>query len=343
MDQKRNKFPHDQDNRIQKLYYDVNIHTISNRTKLQNVKKKFWKYLKYLQKKYNNDVQPKLIELQKIRDGLYIQLQQANKFSFIHNPTSEHEEKRKALVPIFREADENYEEMKYEEHFYDEVIGDIQDKIDEFKTQQKALKHYKNCAQCEKLDKVTNCGCKSNHKLCYDCIYDKTECPVCNEDLNLVHCDICMEYKKELVDTGCKNKHQTCKDCLDKIQKNKRRRALDNNIRNGYHRDTEPYYFKYKCPFCRGSCNIECGRDEYYHNYDDNDYGYDDYGSDEEFWRRDEENEDLDRDARRDREEEDRRDYMEEEDRRDYMEEEDRREDRRESMRERARERRARM
>ena len=49
----RNQFPHDQDNRIQKLYYDVNIHTISNRTKLQNVKNKFWKYLKYLQKKYN--------------------------------------------------------------------------------------------------------------------------------------------------------------------------------------------------------------------------------------------------------------------------------------------------
>jgi hypothetical protein len=342
------------------LYYDVNIHTIFNRTKLQNVKKKFWKYLKYLQKKYNNDVQPKLIELQKIRDGLYIQLQQANKFSFIHNPTSEHEEKRKALVPIFREADENYEEMKYEEHFYDEVIGDIQDKIDEFKTQQKALKHYKNCAQCEKLDKVTNCGCKSNHKLCYDCIYDKTECPVCNEDLNLVHCDICMEYKKELVDTGCKNKHQTCKDCLDKIRKNKRRRELDHNIRNGYHRGSDPYYFKYKCPFCRGVVNIECGRAEYYNNYNVNDYGYADYESDEEFWRRDEENEDLDRDARRDREEEDRRDareeedrrdreeedrrdYMEEEDRRDYMEEEDRREDRRESMRERARERRARM
>jgi hypothetical protein len=97
-----------------------------------------------------------------------------------------------------------------------------------------------------------------------------------------------MEYKKELVDTGCKNKHQTCKDCLDKIQKNKRRRGLDHNIRNGYHRDSEPYYFKYKCPFCRGAVNIECGRDEYYNNYNDNDYGYADYESDEEFWRRDE-------------------------------------------------------
>ena len=100
---------------------------------------------------------------------------------------------------------------------------------------------------------------------------------------------------KELVDTGCKNKHQTCKDCLDKIQTKKRRRALDNNIRNGYHRDTEPYYFKYKCPFCRGVANIECDRAEYYNNSDDNDYGYDDYESDEEFWRRDVENDEEDR------------------------------------------------
>jgi hypothetical protein len=228
MDQKRNKFPHDPDNRIQKLYYDVNIHTIFNRTKLQNVKNKFWKYLKYLQKKYNNDIQPKLLELQNIRDELYAQWQRAKRISLIHNPTPENEEKRKALVPIFREADENYEEMKYEEHFYDEVIGDIQDKIDEFKTQQKALKHYKKCVHCEKMDKVTNCGCKSNHKLCSVCSDDITECPVCNEDLGLQHCDICMQNKKEIVETGCTNKHQTCNECLDKIK-------TKNN----------------KCPFCR--------------------------------------------------------------------------------------------
>jgi hypothetical protein len=139
------------------------------------------------------------------------------------------------------------------------------------------------------MDMVTISGCKSEHKLCSECIYDKTECPVCKEDLGLVHCDICYEYKKELVDTGCKNKHQTCKDCLQQIQKNKRRRELNHNIRNGYHRDTEPYYFKYKCPFCRDTVNYECGRAEYYDNYSVNDYGYADYESDEEFWRRDEE------------------------------------------------------
>ena len=73
MEQFRNQFPYDQDNRIQKLYYDVNINTIFNRTTLQNVKNKFWKYLIYLNKKYFNDIQPKLIELQKIRDELYVE------------------------------------------------------------------------------------------------------------------------------------------------------------------------------------------------------------------------------------------------------------------------------
>jgi len=286
MELKRNRFPDDPVNRIQKLYYDVNIHTIFNRTKLQNVKNKFGKYIDYLNKKYYNDIQPKLLELQKIRDGLYIQLQRAKKDAFIHNPIHESHKKRDLLIPIFDDADDNYEEMKMEDHFYDEVIYTIQDKLREIKNQQTKIKHYKKCAHCEKMDIVTISGCKSNHKLCYNCIDYKTECPVCNEDLGLVHCDICMEYKKELVDTGCKNKHQTCKDCLHQIQKNKRRRELDHNIRNGYHRDTEPYYFKYKCPFCRGTVNYECDRDEYYNNYSVNDYSYADYESDEEFWRR---------------------------------------------------------
>ena len=222
----RNQFIDDQDNRIQKLYYDVKIHTIFNRTKLQNVKNKFGKYIDYLNKKYYNDIQPKLLKLQNIRDGLYIQLQRAKKNAFIHNPIHESHKKRDLLIPVFSEADDNYEEMKYEEHFYDEVIYTIQDKLTEIKNQQKKLKHYKKCAHCEKMDMVTISGCKSEHKLCSECIYDKTECPVCNEDLGLVHCDICYEYKKELVDTGCKNKHQTCKDCLDKIQTKKKKKSI---------------------------------------------------------------------------------------------------------------------
>jgi len=227
----RNKFPDDHDKRIQKLYYDVKIYTIFNRTKLQNVKNKFWKYVTYLNKKYYNDIQPKLLELQKIRDELYVQCKRAKRISLIHNPTPENVEKREALVPIFRKADEEYEEMKYEEYYYDNVISTIYDKLDEIKNQQKKFKHYKKCESCEKMDIITICGCIFNHKLCSDCIYDKTECPVCDEDLGLVYCDICYEYKKELVETGCKNKHQTCKNCLLKIKHK-------NNL----------------CPFCRGCC-----------------------------------------------------------------------------------------
>ena len=295
MELNQNQFPDDPDNRIQKMYYDVKIHTIFNRTKLQNVKNKFWKYITYLNKKYYNDIQPKLLELQKIRDELYVQCQRAKKKAFIHNPTHKSHKKRDLLIPIFRKADYEYEEMKCEQYFYDLAIDDIMDKIQDIKTHQNKIKHYKKCDHCEKMDTITICGCKSKHKLCSECIYDKTECPVCNEDLDLQHCDICMEYKKELVDIGCKNKHQTCKECLQQIQKNKRRRELDHNIRNGYHRDTEPYYFKYKCPFCRDTVNYECGRTEYYNNYNDNDYGYDDYESDEEFWMRDVENDEEDR------------------------------------------------
>ena len=44
MEQERWSFTHDENNRIQKLYYDVNINTTFNKTKLQNVKNKFIKY-----------------------------------------------------------------------------------------------------------------------------------------------------------------------------------------------------------------------------------------------------------------------------------------------------------
>jgi len=228
----RNQFLHDQSNRIQKLYYDININTIFNRSKLQNVKKKFYKYVNYLINYEKINIQPKLLELQHIRYEAYNQWQRAKRISLIHNPTPENVEKRKALVPIFRKLDDEYEEMKCEEHLYGEVIYAIQDKLTEIKNQQKKLRHYRKCSHCEKKDMVYNSGCKSKHKLCSDCSDDITECPVCEEDLGLQYCAICMENKKEIVETGCENKHQTCKQCLDKI-------IRKNNM----------------CPFCRGYCS----------------------------------------------------------------------------------------
>ena len=60
-------FPHDQDKRIQQLYYDVNIHTIFNKTKLRNLKHKFYKYVNYLTKYKKNVIQPALLEYQKYK------------------------------------------------------------------------------------------------------------------------------------------------------------------------------------------------------------------------------------------------------------------------------------
>ena len=235
MEQKRIVFPDDQDNRIQKLYYDVDINTIFNKTKLQNLKNKFCRYVKYVNTKYYTDIQAKVLVLENIRDEAYMQWQRAKRISLIHNPTPENAEKRKALVPIFRKADEEYEVMLCEQYFYDQIMDDIQYKIYEIKKQVKHIyKHYRKCAHCEKMAMVTISGCKSEHNLCSDCSDDITECPVCNEDLGLQYCSICMENKKEIVETGCENKHQTCKECLDKI-------IRKNNV----------------CPYCRDFCSKE--------------------------------------------------------------------------------------
>jgi len=100
--------------------------------------------------------------------------------------------------------------------------------------QRNIYKHYRKCAHCEKMNMLAISGCKSKHKLCSDCSDDITECPVCEEDLGLQYCAICMENKKKIVETGCENKHQTCKECLDKI-------IRKNNM----------------CPFCRDYCSKE--------------------------------------------------------------------------------------
>ena len=104
-------FPDDQDNRIQKLYYDADIETNFNKTNLRNLKNKFCRYENYITKKHIRVIQPKLLELQKIRDEVDRQEQQLT-FFYLHNPTLETIEKRKALIPIFRKAEEEYEDLK---------------------------------------------------------------------------------------------------------------------------------------------------------------------------------------------------------------------------------------
>ena len=236
-------FPDDQDNRIQKLYYDADIETNFNKTNLRNLKNKICRYENYITKKHITVIQPKLLELQKIRDDVDRQEQRLT-FFYLHNPTLETIEKQptletiekqKALIPIFRKAEEEYEDLKAIACEYKVSIRYMYDIINAIKEQVKNIyKHYRKCAHCAKMNMVTISGCKSKHKLCPECICDKTECPVCEEDLGLQYCAICMENKKEIIETGCENKHQTCKECLDKI-------IGKNN----------------KCPFCRGCCSKE--------------------------------------------------------------------------------------
>ena len=71
MEHPLNTFPHDHNKRIHKLYYDVNINTIFNRTKLQNVKNKFVKYVKFITKFKQNVVDPAIHTYQKIQDDAY--------------------------------------------------------------------------------------------------------------------------------------------------------------------------------------------------------------------------------------------------------------------------------
>ena len=258
MELNRIQFPHDQDNRIQKLYYDVNINTIFNRTKLQNVKNKFVKYVKFITKFKQNVVDPAIHTYQKIQDDAYQTTKEVESRDANASFTMEDVYYSQAAFSIYNDAKDDCDSVKDFSLYWADSIVYIYNKINEIKKQQRNIyKHYRKCAHCKQLDMVTTCGCKSNHKLCSDCSDDITECPVCEEDLGLQYCAICMENKKEIVETGCENKHQTCKQCLDKI-------IRKNNV----------------CPFCRGVVNIECGREEYYNN--DNDYESEE---EEEDWR----------------------------------------------------------
>jgi len=225
-----NKFPHDKDNRIQKLYRDVNINIIFNKNKLQSTKKKFIKYVNYLIKYEKNNIQPNISRLQKsCWKYKMLAIQESRKV--IDDPTYENSIEINKYITI--------------QINHNDIINNIYFKIKQIKTHlNKVHKHYKKCAYCERMNMVTICGCKTKHNLCSDCIDNINECPVCKENLGLVHCDICIEYKIELVDTGCKNNHQTCKDCLDKIKNT-------NPSREFYCKVCKTNYIKYKCPFCR--------------------------------------------------------------------------------------------
>ena len=138
MEEKRWGFPNENDTcRIQKLYYDVNINTIFNRTKLRNLKKKFVKYVKFITKFKQNIVDPEIHTYQKIQDDAYQRVNEsrvddASQTSF----TNEDVEKGQALFEIFNDAKDDCDKVKYYSLYWAESIEHIYNKINEIKKQQ---------------------------------------------------------------------------------------------------------------------------------------------------------------------------------------------------------------
>lgn len=130
MESSRYLFPHDAEERIQSLYYDTDLCAPAlKRAALQNIKTKFYKYVRYLEKTEHACVRPRLAELEQARLEIYERWQRAKRISIIHDPTDENVRKRQLLVPLFREADNVYTEAILEQRVYVSAIAMIYDKI----------------------------------------------------------------------------------------------------------------------------------------------------------------------------------------------------------------------
>ncbi len=237
-------FPYDPVNRIQKLYYKYDfddLPTVYNKYKLLKTKTKLIKYWKYCMEHVKTALTPQIDawdkqfkNLTEELDDLETKIEHTkNEKNKIYNNFKKKNLKltnnRTNIIKIRNDVRRHNQSTSLEREMVHSMCKTLGLKIDCIIGQiHRIRKNYKQCTHCEKMAMITICDCKSKHNLCSDCIDDKTECPVCKEDLGLVYCDICMQNKKELVKTGCKNEHKTCKDCLDTIKQ-----------RNN------------KCPFCR--------------------------------------------------------------------------------------------
>lgn len=233
-------FPYDPVNRIQKLYYEYDfddIPTIYNKNKLIKTKTKLIKYWKYCMEHVKIALTPQIEEwdkqfadLTKELDELESNEEQLKKQNLVQEKKKLH---NITLNVIKRRNDvrRHNQSVSLEREMVHTMCVTLGLKMDYMIAQIRRIrKNYKKCNHCKKTAMITICDCKSKHRLCSECIDDKTECPVCKDDFGLQYCAICMENKnkKDVVNTGCKNEHKTCKECLDKIKKN-------NNM----------------CPFCR--------------------------------------------------------------------------------------------
>jgi len=239
-------FPYDPINRIQKLYYDYDfddLPTIYNKNKLLKTKTKLIKYWKYCMEHVEDALTPQIAawdkqfaDLTEELDELESKIKPKNKKNKNYNQLNHNN----ITIVIKKRNDvrRHNQSTSLERESVHSMCKTLGLKIDCIIGQIRRIrKNYKKCNHCEKKAMITICDCKSKHKLCSDCSDDITECPVCEEDLGLQYCAICMENKKKIVETGCENKHQTCKECLDKI-------IRKNNA-----------FGRVVCPFCRGYCS----------------------------------------------------------------------------------------
>ncbi len=233
----KTSFPYDPVNRIQKIFYEYDfddIPTIYNKFKLLKAANKLIKYFKYCLEHIDIALTPQIetwnkqfADLTEELDELETNLKPKNKKNKAYNQLKYNNIRN--VIKRRNDVRRHNQSVSLERETVYTMCKTLGLKIDYMVAQIRRIrKKYKKCNHCEKTAMITICDCKSKHKLCSDCIDDKTECPVCNEDLGLQHCDICMLNKKEIEYTGCENKHQTCKECLVKIKEK-------NN----------------KCPFCR--------------------------------------------------------------------------------------------
>jgi len=230
-------FPYDPVNRIKKLFYEYDfddIPTMYNKFKLIKAKNKLIKYFKYCMEHVDIALTPQIemwdkqfADLTKELDELESNIKPKNKKNKTYNQLKLNNIRN--VIKRRNDVRRHNQSVSLERELVHTMCTTLGLKIDCMVGQIRRIrKNYKKCKNCEKKSMITICECKLKHKLCLECIDDKTECPVCKEDLGLQHCDICMLNKKEIVKTGCKNEHKTCKECLDKIKEK-------NN----------------KCPFCR--------------------------------------------------------------------------------------------
>ena len=78
------------------------------------------------------------------------------------------------------------------------------------------------CINCKKVCTDTDLRsttCSNSHIVCITCFDDiEDSCPICNMEVDVNTCYICLSNKMNIVPTGCDHTHECCQSCLDSIK-----------------------------------------------------------------------------------------------------------------------------